>query len=123
MRRILALFAVAGLVLAASPPSGAEVPGGASLTSVGRAATSEPAVTVYGASWCSACRSLERGLRSRSIPFDLIDVDDNPKAYEVARRATGKNVVPLTSVARDRDDVTWIVGADVDAVEKAYRGE
>src|SRR5579883_2141637 len=85
-------------------------------------AASDPTVTVFGATWCSACKGLERGLRERGVPFDLIDVDQNPKAYEAARKATGKNVVPLTSVARD-EDVTWVVGADVDAVEKAYRGE
>src|SRR5881398_1030758 len=77
------------------------------------ALSTEATVTVYGASWCSACKSLERGLRDRNVPFDLVDVEQNPKAYDAAKRATGKNVVPLTSVARNTDDVTWIVGADV----------
>ena len=81
--------------------------------------STDPGVTVYGATWCGPCKILEHGLRERKIPFDLIDVDENPKAYDVARRATGQNVVPITSVAKGAD-VSWIVGADVDAVEKAY---
>ena len=121
MRRVLVLLAAVTLGFA----------GASALrpSTVARAAPAAPmlssdaAVTVYGASWCSACKSLERGLRDRSVPFDLVDVDQNPKAYEVAKRATGKNVVPITSVSRGSDELTWIVGADVDAVEKAYRGE
>jgi glutaredoxin len=81
--------------------------------------STDPGVTVYGATWCGPCKLLEHGLRERKIPFDLIDVDENPKAYDVARRATGQNVVPITSVSKGAD-VSWIVGADVDAVEKAY---
>jgi mycoredoxin len=81
--------------------------------------SSDPGVVVYGATWCGPCKILEHGLRERHVPFDLVDVDENPKAYDVARRATGQNVVPLTSVTKGTN-VTWVVGADVDGVEKAY---
>ncbi len=79
-------------------------------------------VTVYGAKWCGACKQLEQALRDKSIPFDEIDVDDNPGAYAWAKKATGQNVIPLTSIAR-KTDLKWVVGANVSAVEKAYRGE
>lgn len=79
-------------------------------------------VTVYGAGWCSACKSLEASLRSRQIPFSTIDVDENPGAYAIAKKATGTNAIPLTNVVRGPMQ-SWIVGADADAVEKAYRGE
>ena len=82
----------------------------------------DPTVTVYGASWCSACKSLEKELRERSVPFSLIDVDENPRAYDVAKRATGRSVVPLSSVTRNEDDIAWFVGADADGIEKSYRG-
>ena len=95
----------------------AEEPRGISLRSL----SSETVVTLYGATWCPACKSLEKELRERNVPFDLIDVDQNAKAYEAARQATGKSVIPLTSIARAADDVAWVVGADADAVEKAYR--
>ena len=79
-------------------------------------------VTVYGAGWCSACKSLEASLRSRGIPFNQVDVDENPGAYAIAKKATGTNAIPLTNVVRGAMQ-SWIVGADPDAVEKAYRGE
>ena len=78
-------------------------------------------VTIYGAKWCSACRSLEHGLGERKIAFDKVDVDENPGAFERARSASGAgSAIPLTSVARSSGTV-WIVGADVDAVERAQR--
>jgi glutaredoxin len=84
---------------------------------------SEPVVTVYGATWCSACKALERELRNRTVPFNLVDIDQNPREYEAAKRATGKSVVPITRVTKTEEDVVWVVGADADTIEKAYRGE
>ncbi len=80
-------------------------------------------VTIYGAKWCSACRSLERGLSERKIAFEVIDVDDNPAAFARARAAAGAtNAIPLTSVVKGTG-LVWIVGADIDGVERATRGD
>ena len=80
-------------------------------------------VTVYGAKWCSACRTLESGLKERKIAFDVVDVDDHAAAFARAREAAGAgNAIPLTSVARTGNTV-WIVGADVEAVDRAQRGD
>jgi mycoredoxin len=80
-------------------------------------------VTVYGAKWCSACRALERGLTDRKIAFAVIDTDENPQAFARARAAAGaSNAIPLTGIVRSSDTV-WVVGADVDAVDRAQRGE
>jgi len=119
--RIRALFAIVVLAFAAAVAIVQRAP--MRDAHAANALSSEASVTVYAASWCSACKSLEHGLRERGVPFDRIDIEQNPKAYDVAKRATGKSVIPLTSVARGSEDVVWIVGADVDAVEKAYRGE
>ncbi len=84
--------------------------------------TSSP-VTVYGAKWCSACRSLEAGLKDRKISFDVVDVDDNPAAFARARAASGAaSAIPLTGISRTSGTI-WVVGADVDAVDRAQRGE
>ncbi len=80
-------------------------------------------ITIYGAKWCSACRSLERGLTDRKIGFEVVDVDENPAAFARARAAAGAtSAIPLTGIVRSSGTV-WIVGADVDAVERALRGE
>jgi uncharacterized protein YqhQ/glutaredoxin len=98
----------------------------APLALLARAASALPsssngAVTIYGASWCGPCKILERGLKERDIPFEIIDVDQSPESFARAKQATGSSSIPQTCVARGAD-TTWIIGADVDAVEKAYRG-
>ena len=80
-------------------------------------------VTVYSAKWCPACRALERGLNERKIAFDTVDVDANPSAFSRARDAAGaSNAIPLTGIVRSGSTV-WVVGADVEAVDRAQRGE
>ena len=108
------LAASVGVAIAARPASAA----GPAVSSL-----SSTPVTIYGAKWCSACRSLERGLTERKIAFEVTDVDDNPSAFARARAAAGaSSAIPLTSIVRTANTV-WVVGADVDAVDRAQRGE
>jgi mycoredoxin len=96
-----------------APRAGAAEPNVSSLSSAG--------VTVYGAKWCPACRSLESGLTDRKIAFDVVDVDDNPAAFAKARQASGAgSAIPLSSVTTS-NKTTWFVGADVDAIERATK--
>jgi len=84
--------------------------------------SSDTSVTIYGASWCSACRSLESKLDTRKIPFSVIDVDKNREAYDKARNASGLGSgIPLTHITEQR--AAWVQGDDADAVERAYKGE
>jgi glutaredoxin len=108
-----------GIALLATGPAtlAAQLDGGAASPLVSSGDTD---VTVYTATWCGACRTLERELKERKIPYAPVDVDQNPRAFERARRATGESVIPQTSVAT-KVGMRWIVGADADAVERAYR--
>lgn len=84
--------------------------------------SAQSSVTIYGASWCPACRSLESKLRARDVPFDVIDVDTNREAYERARNASGMGPgIPLTNITKSRS--TWVLGDDADAVERAYQDD
>ncbi len=77
---------------------------------------------IYGATWCSACRSLEGKLDTRKIPYSVIDVDKNRDAYDKARNASGLGSgIPLTHITQHRS--TWVQGDDADVVERAYNGE
>jgi mycoredoxin len=79
-------------------------------------------VTVYSATWCGPCKVLKAGLHERNIPFEEVDVDQNPGAFAFAKKASGANAIPLTNVVRGLSQ-RWIVGSDVDGVVKAYKGE
>lgn len=110
------MFVLAALgAMASSTGADAAAPSVSSLTAA--------PVTIYGAKWCSACRALESGLTARKIAFEVIDVDANPAAFARARAESGSGgAIPLTSVVTTGKTV-WIVGADVDAVERAQRGD
>jgi glutaredoxin len=115
LRSFLFVVAVGLGVAGSSAPASAAAPRVSSLSS--------SPVTVYGAKWCSACRSLERGLNERKIAFETIDVDDNPDAFAKARSAAhADSAIPLTSIVRTSTTV-WVVGADVDAVDRAQRAD
>jgi mycoredoxin len=114
---LLVVVAAVGSVALAGTASiaSAKEPGVSSLAS--------SPVTVYGAKWCSACRVLESGLAERKIAFEIVDVDDNPTAFARARAAaSASSAIPLTGIVRTSNTV-WVVGADVDAVDRAQRGE
>lgn len=128
MRSIPILFSAAVVVIALMP-HGVATAAKPRSTSVSHGKTPRlpssnvSQVTMYNATWCSACRALERGLKERDIPFDSIDVDRNPQAFQRARDATRSSSIPQTAVARDgSSEPIWIIGADVEAVERAYRG-
>jgi mycoredoxin len=111
--RLRSLIATLVFALGVATPAVAAEPNVSSLASSG--------VTIYGAKWCSACRSLERGLTDRKIAFEVIDVDDNPAAFAKARAASGAgSAIPLSSVTTSTK-TTWIVGADVEAVDRALK--
>lgn len=110
---IRALGAFAAVALAITAAGGSRASG---------VSSAQSSVTIYGASWCSACRNLEAKLQKRDVPFDKIDVDQNRDAYERARNASGMGSgIPLTHIHRDGDK--WVQGDDADAVEHAYRGD
>lgn len=51
-------------------------------------------LTVYGAAWCSDCRSTRRHLDLRSVAYDYIDLDRQP---DLARRLAdaGLSAIPV----------------------------
>ena len=82
------------------------------------AAAADPAdITIYGASWCGACRSAAAYLRSREVPFVERDIEREPearaemqtKAREAGLRPSGIPVIDfrgtiLTGFDRGRID-------------------
>lgn len=93
----------------ATPPANTNAPSGSGK------------VTLYGATWCGACKGLKADLKRRNIPFSEIDVDSNPGAYDQAVKSSGgRRVVPISSVVK-AGAPRWFVGADGAGIERAYR--
>ena len=122
---LLGGFAIVALLSSASVSGASGAPSTSPSTSSTPPSTSSLSksdVTIYGATWCPACRALEAGLRSRQVPFEIVDVDKSPQAFERARAAAGSGgAIPLTGIVHG-SDTAWVVGADIDGVERLYRG-
>ncbi len=119
LRPLLFLLLLVGVATPAAPAR-ARAPAEPSRAQI-RDGDGQGLITLYGATWCPACKALEATLHERGIPFELVDVDREPSRYEMARKASGTNAIPLTNIIRG-PQVSWIVGNDPDAVERAYKG-
>lgn len=87
------------------PPAGSvpEPPVGAEPSAPPRAHSGPAEVTIYGASWCGACRQAAAWLRQRGIPFAEKDIERDPgaRAEMTAKcRAAGitPNSIPILDV-------------------------
>jgi glutaredoxin len=79
-------------------------------------------VTIYGASWCSACKVAEQYMKRRDIPFVERDVEEDPSAKAALASATtaaglGRevHVLPVLDVRG-----TVVVGFNPCVVEQAW---
>jgi glutaredoxin len=74
---------------AAPPPAPAPAtPGSGGAPAVAPPSGSPPVVTIYGTSWCGACRAARQYLSERKIPFADKDVEQDPAAArELAEKA------------------------------------
>lgn len=52
-------------------------------------------IKVYGAPWCPDCRRSKKFLGEMRLPYDWIDIDQDPAAAETVReKNNGKQIIP-----------------------------
>jgi glutaredoxin len=78
----------------AGAPSG----GGASKPGAGTAPQGTPVVTIYGTSWCGACRAARQYLSERKIPFADKDIEKDPDAARELAAKAAKLGIPTDRV-------------------------
>jgi glutaredoxin len=75
--------------------AGATVPGASSPTA---ASAEAPVVTVYGTSWCGACKAARQYLAKRKVPFADKDIEKDPAAAAELQRKAARLGVPADRV-------------------------
>jgi thioredoxin reductase (NADPH) len=54
-----------------------------------------PRITVYGAHWCPDCRTSKRFLGEHQIPYQWVDIEQDPEAEQfVIEKNGGKRIIP-----------------------------
>ena len=68
--------------------------------------SSDPTVTVYGAPWCPHCKRVKKFLAAHRVPYDVIDLDEDPKGIERLKALQdGGQIIPTVVYADGTHDV------------------
>ena len=63
---------------------------------------SDPKITVYGAHWCPDCRRSKQFLGEHQIPYNWVDIEQDPQAEQfVIEKNDGKRIIPTITFADD----------------------
>jgi len=63
---------------------------------------SDSEITVYGAHWCPDCRRSKQFLGEHQIPYDWVDIEQDPQAEQfVIEKNNGKRIIPTITFADD----------------------
>jgi mycoredoxin len=72
-------------------------------------------LTVYTTSWCGYCHRLMTVLKSNGIPFDQVDIEQDPAAAEFVGSVNGGNRTVPTVKFADGSTLTNPSAAEVKA--------
>ena len=65
-----------------------------------------PTLTVYGAPWCPHCKRVKRFLAAHRVPYDVIDIGDNPESIERLKALQhGGQIIPTVVFSDGTDEV------------------
>ncbi|AEH08424.1 MULTISPECIES: mycoredoxin [Protofrankia] len=62
--------------------------------------------TIYTTSWCGYCARLKRQLDQAGIPYETIDIEQNPEAEQIVRAVNNGNATVPTVVFEDGTALT-----------------
>jgi thioredoxin reductase (NADPH) len=88
----------------------------------------DPTVTVYGAPWCPHCKRVKKFLAAHRIPYDNVDVDENPDAIQRLKELqAGGQIIPTVvfgdgthEVNPSDEALAARIGLTVEADRSAY---
>ena len=65
-----------------------------------------PTVTVYAAPWCPHCKRVKKFLAAHRVPYDVVDIDENPEDIERLKALQdGGQIIPTVVYADGTHDV------------------
>lgn len=63
-------------------------------------------ITMYSTPWCGYCRRLKGQLDRAGIPYDEVDIEQNPEAAKIVEQVNGGNQTVPTVVFPDGTALT-----------------
>jgi glutaredoxin 3 len=77
-----------------------------------------PRVTLFTTPTCVYCHSVKRWLQYKNIPYQEVDLEDNPDRRQEAIDLSGAMTVPVTLVERD-DSSRVVIGYNLTSLASA----
>ena len=75
-------------------------------------------ITVYGAPWCPHCKRVKKFLAAHRVPYDHVDIDEQPEAIERLKELQGgRQIIPMV----DFGDGTHEVNPSDEALAGSHR--
>ena len=78
-------------------------------------------LTMYSTTWCGYCHRLKKQLEREGIPFDVIDIENDPEAAHFVENVNGGNQTVPTLRFADGSALTNPSFADVVSKLKAVK--
>ena len=69
-------------------------------------ASAPAAMTIYSTQWCGYCHRLMKQLDREGVGYDVVDIEDDPKAAEYVMSVNGGNQTVPTVVFGDGTALT-----------------
>ena len=69
-------------------------------------ASAPAAMTIYSTQWCGYCHRLMKQLDREGVGYDVVDIEDDPKAAEYVMSVNGGNQTVPTVVFGDGTAMT-----------------
>ncbi len=63
-------------------------------------------LTIFTTSWCGYCTRLKRQLDQEGIPYEMVDIEQNPQAEQIVRAVNNGNATVPTVVFDDGTALT-----------------
>jgi mycoredoxin len=81
-------------------------------------------LTMYSTSWCGYCHRLKSQLDREGIPYEVIDIEQDPASAEFVMRANGGNqtVPTIRIVPADGGDEIVMTNPSIVQVKEALAG-
>ncbi len=76
-------------------------------------------ITIYTTNTCSYCPMVKRYLKSKGLPYDEVNLEENPDQQAKVFEMSGALTVPVTIVTQQDDSQEVVVGYNLSRLAPA----
>lgn len=76
-------------------------------------------ITIYTTNTCSYCPMVKRYLKSKGLPYDEVNLEENPDQQAKVFEMSGALTVPVTIVTQQDDSQEIVVGYNLSRLAPA----